>query len=272
MRKIILLAGCLGLTAMADPPTPTVVTVRALDFRFEAPASVPAGTVTFRLKNDGREAHHLWIVQLKDGKKPADFIEATKVWGSNLKMPPWAVDVGGPNSASPGERAEGTVTLEPGTYMLVCWVPSSNGVIHVMRGMVQPLRVLARRGAAPEEPTATTNLVLDDYSFTFSKPLSAGQQIVRVENRATTQSHEVVIARLLPGRTMLQAVLWLNGGQAGPSPVEAIGGASGLATGRQMYLNLDLKPGTYVLLCFIPDVKTGKPHSDHGMLKEIIIE
>jgi uncharacterized cupredoxin-like copper-binding protein len=272
MRRIFLLAGCLGLTAMASPPSATVVTIRALDYRFEAPASVPAGTITFRLKNDGREAHHLWIVQLKDGKTPADFLEATKVWGSSLKMPPWAIDVGGPNTASPGERAEGTVTLEAGTYMLVCWVPSPNGVVHVMKGMVQRLRVTARRAAESAEPTATTNLVLDDYSFTFSKPMAAGRQIVRVENRAATQSHEVVIAKLLPGRTLLNAVAWLNGGQGGPSPVEAIGGASGLGTGRHMYLTLDLQPGKYVLLCFIPDVKTGKPHSDHGMAKEIAIE
>src|SRR4051794_18470211 len=127
MRKLALLTACLGLTAMADPPAPAVVTVRALDYRFDAPASIPAGTTTFRLRNEGREVHHLWIVQLKDGKTPADFLEATKVWNSQLKMPAWAVDVGGPNSASPGERAEGTVTLEAGTYVLVCWVPSPNG-------------------------------------------------------------------------------------------------------------------------------------------------
>jgi uncharacterized cupredoxin-like copper-binding protein len=272
MRTSFMLAALLGVTAMATPTdSPRLVTIRAFDFRFEAPATIPAGTITFRLKNSGLEVHHLWIVQLKDGKTPADFMAATKIWGSALKMPSWAVDVGGPNSASPGEMAEGTVTLEPGTYMLVCWVPSPDGVVHVMKGMIRPLTVTAKRATPAAEPAVTTSMVLDDYSFTFSQPLVAGRQTIRVENRAE-QSHEVVIARLLPDRTLRDAVMWMNGGHVGRPPVDVIGGASGLANGRHMYLNIDFKPGRYVLLCFIPDAKNGKPHSDLGMVKEIVID
>jgi hypothetical protein len=272
MRTTLLLAGLLGITATATPRNaPRVVTVEAFDFRFEAPATIPAGTVTFRLKNSGKEIHHLWIVQLTDGKTPADFMEATKVWGSDLKMPPWAIDIGGPNSASARRTADGTVTLQPGTYMLVCWVPSPDGVLHVMRGMIRPLRVTASGATVAEEPTPDVNLVLDDYSFVFSKPLTAGRRVIRIENRAE-QSHEAVIAQLVKGRTMADAVRWMNAGQKGPSPVVALGGASGLAKGRHMYITADLEPGRYVLLCFIPDIKDGKPHSDHGMIKEIVVE
>ena len=271
MRTTLLLAGLLGITSTAAPSrAPRVVTVEAFDFRFEAPASIPAGTVTFRLKNSGREIHHLWIVQLTGGKTPADFIAATKVWGTSLKMPPWAIDVGGPNTAGAKQTAEGTVTLQPGTYMLVCWVPSPDGVLHVSRGMIRSMRETGKP-ATVDEPTPDVNMVLDDYSFTLSKPLTAGRRVIRIENRAE-QSHEAVIARLLPGRTMAEAVAWMNGGQSGSSPVVALGGASGLGKGRHMYITTDLEPGRYVLLCFIPDVKSGKPHSDHGMVKEIVVE
>ena len=269
MYRTLLVAGALGWMAFVAAP-PRVVTVTAFDYRFDAPATIPAGTITFRLKNAGKEIHHLWIVKLSAGKTPADFRAAMKNWGSELKMPKWAIDVGGPNSASPATTAEGTITLEPATYMLVCWVPSPDGMLHVMKGMVRPLTVTRRGATAVDEPTPDVTMTLRDYAFDLTKPITAGHHTIRVENRAA-QSHEVVIGRLHPGQTMHMAIIWLNAGQAGAPPVTAIGGAAGLATGRHMYITADFAPGRYVLLCFIPDAKNGKPHTDYGMSMEIIV-
>lgn len=264
-----LIAGVLGLLAGTVAP-PRVVTVKAFDYRFEAPATVPAGTITFRLQNEGKEIHHLWIVKLSAGKTPADFTNALKKWGSALQMPSWATDVGGPNSAGAGDTAEGTMTLDPGTYMLVCWIPSPDGMLHVMKGMIKTLAVTARGATPPAEPTADITVMLDDYSFDLSSPITAGRHTIRFENRAA-QSHEAVIARLHPDATVAQALAWLNGGQLGPSPVTLLGGASGLAKGRHMFITADFTPGRYGFLCFIPDAKDGKPHTSHGMMKEIVV-
>jgi uncharacterized cupredoxin-like copper-binding protein len=251
--------------------SPRVVTVKAYDYRFESPARVPAGTITFRMENDGKELHHLWIVKLTNKKTPDDFLKAMKAWGSALKMPDWAIDVGGPNSASPGTTAEGTMTLEAGTYMLVCWVPSPDGMLHVMKGMVKPLTITPRAAgqAADVEPAADITMTLDDYTFELSKPITPGRHIIRVDNRAP-QTHEVVIARLNPGQTAAQALVWINAGQSGPGPV-VLGGASGIAKDRHMFITVDFKPGNYALFCFIPDAKDGKPHTNHGMLKELTV-
>ena len=273
MRGAALIA-CVALgdtTAPARAQAPRVVAVRAYDYGFRSPASIPAGTITFRLTNGGKEVHHLWIVRLNEGKTPAEFMKAMNAWGSALKMPAWAVDVGGPNNVGAGETAEGTMTLDPGTYMLVCWVQSPDGRPHVMKGMIKSLAVTAQGATAPAEPKADVVMTLDDYSFTLSNPIKAGRRTIRFENRAN-QTHEAVIARLLPDKTLTQAIVWMNEGQAGPPPVEMLGGASGIAKGRHMFITADFAPGTYVLLCFIPDVKTGKPHSAHGMAKEIKIE
>lgn len=250
---------------------PRVVTVKAYDYRFESPASVSAGVITFRMVNAGKEIHHLWIVKLTDKKTPGDFNKAMKAWGSALKMPEWAIDVGGPNSASPGTTAEGTITLDPGTYMLVCWVPSPDGMLHVMKGMVKPLTITARPvgQVAAAEPAADIDMMLDDYTFELSKPITPGRHVIKVENRAP-QTHEVVIARLNPGQTAAQALVWINAGQMGPGPV-LLGGASGIAKGRHMFIAVDFPPGHYALFCFIPDVKDGKPHTSHGMLKEFTV-
>jgi plastocyanin len=280
MNTKLLVTGALALAAAAVTPLaaqkstaagdlPRVVNVKALDFKFDAPASIPSGTTTFRLTNVGKEPHHLWIVKLTDGKTPADFNKAMKSWGSALKMPAWAIDVGGPNTAGANETAEGTMTLEPGTYMLVCWIPSPDGMLHVMKGMVKPLTVTGPALAATE-PTADITMMMDDYTFELSKPITPGRHTIRFENRAA-QAHEAVIAQLLPDKTLAQTVTWLNGGQAGPEPVVLLGGASGLAKGRHMFITADFQPGHYALLCFIPDAKDGKPHFDHGMAKEIIV-
>ena len=263
-----LVAGILGLLGGTVAPSRRIVTVTAFDYRFQAPATIPAGTITFRLKNEGKEIHHLWIVQLRDGKTPADFSNSMQAWGTALKMPSWAVDVGGPNSAGAGESADGTITLEPGTYILACWIPSPDGMLHVMKGMTKRLTVTARGGTEPSEPKADVTMTLVDYGFELSNPITAGRHTIRVENRAE-QSHEAAIARLHPGATLAQAMIWMNEGQLASAPVTLVGGASGLATGRHMYVTADFKPGRYVLLCFIPDVKDGKPHSAHGMAKEI---
>jgi uncharacterized cupredoxin-like copper-binding protein len=250
--------------------SPRVVLVKAHDYRFEAPASIPAGTIAFRMENDGKELHHLWVVKLTGRKTPDDFTKAMRAWGSALKMPDWAVDVGGPNSASPGTTAEGTMTLDAGTYMLVCWVPSPDGMLHVMKGMIKPLTITPRPpGQADAEPAADITMTLDDYTFELSKPITPGRHVIRVENRAP-QTHEVVIARLNPGETATQALIWINAGQAGAGPV-VLGGASGIAKGRHMFITADFQPGRYALFCFIPDVKDGKPHTNHGMLKELSV-
>jgi uncharacterized cupredoxin-like copper-binding protein len=250
--------------------SPRVVTVKAYDYRFEAPARVPAGTITFRMENAGKELHHLWIVKLTGKKTADDFTKAMRAWGTALKMPSWAIDVGGPNSASPGTTAEGTMTLDPGTYMLVCWVPSPDGMLHVMKGMVKPMTITARpTSEADVEPVADIDMVLDDYTFELSKPITPGRHVIRVENRAA-QTHEVVIARLNPGQSAARALIWINDGQAGPGPT-VLGGASGLAKGRHMFITVDFAPGRYALYCVIPDVKDGKPHTSHGMLKELTV-
>ncbi len=270
MLTTSLVTGILGLLGGTVAPPQRIVTVRAFDYRFEAPATIPAGTVTFRLRNDGKEIHHLWVVKLRNGKTPNDFKRAMQTWGSALKMPSWAVDVGGPNSAGAGETADGTMTLEPGTYMLACWIPSPDGMLHVMKGMTKQLTVTARGATGTSEPQADVTMTLSDYGFELSNPITAGRRTIRVENHAA-QSHEAAIARLHPGATLSQAMIWMNDGQLATAPVTLVGGASGLATGRHMYVTADFQPGRYVLLCFIPDATDGKPHSEHGMAREITV-
>jgi hypothetical protein len=268
-RAALLLSAIAFAPAVIAAQSPQTIVVRATDYKFDAPATVPAGTITLRLDNAGNEVHHLWLVQLKQGHTYGDFLKSMDSW-SKPSMPAWAVDVGGPNDVSAGMTASAIVSLEAGHYAMVCYVPAPDGRPHVMHGMIKELEVTTAGATAVNEPNSDITLRMTDYAFDLSKPITAGPRIIRIENSAT-QSHEVVIAQLRAGKTLRQALTWLNEGQRGASPVIAMGGASGLAQGRHQFIATTFEPGRYVFLCFIPDAKDGKPHTVHGMAREFTV-
>jgi uncharacterized cupredoxin-like copper-binding protein len=249
------------------PAGPNVVTITAKDYSFEAPDSVPAGLTTVRLVSDGKEMHHVQFVKLDSGKTVADFEKALK----NPGPPPrWAVDHGGVNPPRPGGGiAEATQQLEPGNYAIVCFVPGPDGVPHVMKGMARALTVTPSTGASAPEPNADVTVRLADYTFEPSAPLTAGKHTIRVENDGQ-QSHEIVLVRLAPGKTAKDVATWVEKMQ-GPPPGEPVGGVSAIPPHAHQFFTVDLTPGQYGMLCFIPDMKDGKPHVAHGMVKQITV-
>jgi len=254
-----------GAPSHSKPVAPPVVVVRAKEFSYVAPKSITRGATTFRLVNDGKEVHHLTIMKLAAGKTMADFATAMKKPGP---PPAWVINVGGPNAAVPGASSDATVTLEPGNYVLLCFVPSPGETApHVMKGMLHPLTVVPGISDA-KEPAADITVTLADYGFTIDKPLTAGHHEVKVVNTAA-QTHEVVLMELMPGKTLADMANWIEKEMMkGPPPGRPIGGMSNMDKGRTGSFPVDLHPGHYGMICFVPDAKDGKPHSMHGMTKE----
>ena len=52
-------------------------------------------------------------------------------------------------------------------------------------------------------------MTLNDYSFTTSKPITAGRHTIKIENEAS-QSHELVLARLAPGKKAEDLPAWVE--------------------------------------------------------------
>lgn len=268
----VLLAGACATGERASDSTgaagtsasvPNVVTVKATEYTFDAPDTIEAGLTTVRLEAGGKELHHVSIIRLDSGRTIDDFTKAMK---PNAPFPAWAVEVGGPNPPRPGGVAEATMNLEPGNYLFVCFVPSPDGVPHVAKGMITPITVTGSAVAATE-PAPTIEMTLTDYAFALSKPLTAGEHLIRVENGAS-QAHEVVLARLAPGKTAQELAAWVEKMQ-GPPPAEPMGGVAGLSSGQHAYFPVTLEEGEYALLCFIPDARDGKPHVAHGMMHQV---
>ena len=263
-------AALLAGACARSTPTPAI-TITATDYAFAAPETIPAGVVTLRLVNRGRELHHAVLVRLEAGKTAADFQAAAQAIMQQHAAPPeWISFAGGPNTVDPVDTAEVTETLEPGVYVLFCVIPGPDGIPHVAKGMFRTL-VVAGGAASRAEPATTNVLTLSDYDFRFQTPLTAGTHVIRVDNSGP-QVHEVVLAELRPGKSIQDFLAWEAGGEKGPPPVGRWqGGVAALDSVRHAVWTLTVRPGRYLLLCFWPDAADGKPHLVHGMVKEIAV-
>lgn len=258
-------AGTQQAYAATPAAAPTVVTITARDFGFDAPATLPAGLTTFRLVNQGQEMHHAQLVRLEDGHTAQELAQGG---GEHGALPAWAHFVGGPNVPSPAGYTEATVDLKPGNYALLCFIPSADGVPHLMKGMVMPVTVTPAQSQATL-PAADMRITLTDYAYQIAPEVTAGRHVIRVEN-AAVQPHEMVLMRLAPGKTAQDVLAWLQT-QAGPPPAELMGGTSFLSQGESNQITVDFTPGEYALLCFVPDHKDGKPHVAHGMVRQFTV-
>jgi hypothetical protein len=249
----------------AAQPAPAAVTITATDFKLELPAQIPAGVVSLHLVNHGKELHQAQVIRLEDGKTLDDFAKAMK---ENGPPPSWVKFVGGPNGVGPDQEANGTMALAPGHYAAICFIPGLDGVPHMMKGMIQPFEVTAGAGAASDQlPAADVTLKLADYGFEPSQPLTPGHHTILVEN-AGPQPHEIVLLKLSAGKSTADFGKWAMEGMKGPPPGMPIGGLGSMENGGRGVFTVDLAPGDYGFICFVPDVKDGKPHLAHGMIKQ----
>ena len=258
------------VAAAATSAAPNVVNITASEYKYDAPAEIPAGMTTFHLINSGKEPHQASLIKLDSGKTYNDMMAGMKAMKPGTPPPGWVIMAGGPNAAAPGNSTDLTMNLAAGNYAIVCFIPDTKGVPHMMSGMSKGITVTPNASANTTEPTADINVTLSDYKFDFSAPLTSGKHTLKIQT-AAGQPHEFTMFQLMPGKTPADLVKFFDGGMKGAPPGMPIGGVAGMANGNAAYFTVDLKPGDYALVCFLPDGKDGKPHYSHGMTQVIKI-
>ncbi len=253
-------------TMTAPTAKARVVRVTGEDFKFDSPDVLPAGLTEFRFLNKGPSIHHMALLKLAGGKTTDDLVGALAKPGP---LPSWAKEMGGPNAPDPGVEANATLMLEPGNYAVICFV-DLGGPPHFMKGMVRPLRVVPATGPSAAKPRVDVTATLVDYGFKLSSPIRPGNRTIRVHN-AGPQPHEVELVQLASGASVGDFMKWMDT-MKGPPPGKALGGIAGLESGMSQYFSADFVPGSYALICFLPDKKDGKPHFVHGMMQQIEVK
>ncbi len=141
--------------------------------------------------------------------------------------------------------------------------------------LVPALAASALAVGAPPAPTwpgageGIVTVVASDYRFELPGTLPAGPTIFRLLNRGK-QVHHLALLRLPPGRTLAEVRAALARGGAEPTWLTDEGGPNALDPGSAGEVVVELRPGEYVLACFVP-AGDGEPSLAHGMLRELIV-
>ncbi|MEO8477998.1 MAG: hypothetical protein ABI542_00085 [Gemmatimonadota bacterium] len=111
--------------------------IKLVDFSFEMPDTLPSGDHNIRVVNGGTEGHEAVMIRLPEGMSLDGFLAQVKAGNDRV-----GEVVGGNGALSVGGSNVWHVTLTPGTYAIVCFVPSpTDGTPHVMKGMAKQITV-----------------------------------------------------------------------------------------------------------------------------------
>jgi plastocyanin len=126
--------------------------------------------------------------------------------------------------------------------------------------------------AAPTTVPVPTriDIVAKEYEWSgVPDELPAGSYPMSFRNEGV-QAHEISIFRN-PDRIDLHELVAL-GPEKMKDYVEEVGMLiAGAGTSAQNEITLELTPGEYEVVCFIPDDRDTKPHFDHGMHRKLVV-
>jgi len=249
----------------AAPPT---VSVNASNYKFAAPETVPAGVVSMKLSNAGPEVHQAQLLRLNDGANAQQVVTAAKD-PTELGIHKLGTYAGGPNAVDKGESQAVTMNLSPGRYVFMCLVPDAKGRPHASLGMVKAFTVTSGTNDASEPPAG---LSASAREFDFQLP-STWTGTVKYTNLGK-QDHEFQIMEVAPGRTPADFENFFKSStpETGPPPWTTQGGLAVVAPGKSGTFTVDLKPGTYYVMCFVTDPQRKAPHFALGMMKKFTVK
>lgn len=244
------------------------LTIKATDFAFEVPKSAPSGWTKLTLDNKGTEQHQISLAKLGDGQD-AKAVEGMLDKG-NLAFLAQATLIGAVDGANSSQSHTVTTNLQPGTYVAFCAIPSpSDGVSHYVKGMYASFQVGPDKTDLTE-PKADATIKITPTGYDVPKGFT-GKGTVGVTNTGHFGA-EMAIMRLGEGKTKDDLVTYLTGKPSGPPPFVTVGGVSAQSPGTTTYVDLDLDPGNYVLMSFVPDPSAGfAPQFTKGMITPLTI-
>ena len=275
------------------PYSGNLVEVRTEHMNFIMPDEIPSGWTTFRYYNESKLTHFMLIDKLPvfEGKQitkesfkevPGIFHDAMDLinegkavegFAEFSRLPAWFPQIvfkGGVGLVSPGETAQTTVFVEPGTYIVECYVKTA-GKFHPMSKQL----IVKKETSDGTSPTPTLNVeVSREGGIELKDEPTAGLHTIAVhfENQGPHENfmgHDVHLASLKENTDVAALNDWMNWaepqGLNTPAPASFLGGAQEMPAGNTAYFTVFLKPGRYAFVSEVPE-PSGK-----GMLKTFTV-
>jgi plastocyanin len=244
--------------------------ITGTDFAFEMPASIPAGLTSITLTNEGQEEHQAQVAGINEG---STFEDLTAALASNNEVAALGMLTlsGGPTGVVPGDSGTTAGNLPPGQYALLCFVRSPDGVPHFAKGMLAPFEVTGT-ASTDELPAGDAEMTLQDFAFVGLNELDAGEHTISVTNDGP-QAHEATLVELAEGVEIGDLIPMFTSTEppTGP-PFTSVGGITAIMPNTSATIDVEVEPGNYAWLCFVPDPASGQPHVVLGMVGALTVE
>ena len=263
---------------------------------FQSVDTISSGWQTIEYHNESYENHFILLDKYPEGKTIEDGMkEVVPVFQEGMdliyegkgeqameafgKLPEWfsqVVYTGGTGLISPGKTAVTMVKLEPGYYVMECYVKMQNGMFHTTMGMAKEV-IVTEDSTSLSPPEADVNIsVSGEGGIKFDKPVSKGKQVFSVyfadqKVHENFVGHDVHLAKLEEGASLEELGMWMNWanpeGLRTPAPENLVflGGVNDMPAGSTGYFVADLGPGEYAFVAEVPNIR------EKGMLQTFTV-
>lgn len=260
------------------PVVPVVVTTAG---GISMPSTVHAGIVTFSFTQGDADYHAVQGFSLKPGQSLDGVLNGFSDALLGADFPTRAQGVGEINAGAtliggaltfPTAAISVTVSLPAGTYYFVDYADF---------GTVTP-RVVTIQATGGYRVTSLPQFdkiviaTMNNDTPAFITPTSFSAQQTFFFYNAADEDHEVMFRPTRPGitddyiTTFYDAVL--SGGTRPASPwIDSQHGLQPVSPGGWAIVHIDLPPGPYAMICYIPDDTSGIPHAYEGMHQMITL-
>jgi hypothetical protein len=228
------------------------------------PKQLEAGVTEMQFSNRGKREHSAQILRYDEGHTPQQALAAGAAWGEGGKpLPAWVHLAGGFGPVGTGESRSGVVKLEPGSYAVVDLEGEGEPVYGTFGVTGEP--------GEDELPPTDGSIKAAEYSFSGAG-LTSGSNRVLFDN-VGDEPHHLAAAPLERGARLADVREYLKEEKGKPPLDESAAFDTAVVDGGSgQVLELDLEPGRYALLCFVPDRKGGPPHVAKGMVSEVVVK
>ncbi|MDP9221698.1 MAG: hypothetical protein M3P23_14340 [Actinomycetota bacterium] len=254
----------------ADAP-PVIAFDVTTDGGFSMPTKVQSGLVTFRGTSPEDAYHAVQGFYLKPGATLAqaqqDIVDTfsedpATAHAGLLALYRDIVEIGGIVTSVHGAQ-EVTIPLDPRTYYFVD--------LGDPQLRYHTLKAVGRfQQSTPPEFTSVIEATMIDGEPRFRAPSTLAHDATFLNVVTGDEFHETVFRPVVPGTTDQYITDYYNAILAGtpipPRPWTGVqAGLQSLSPGRWAIVHIDLPPGPYALICYVPSDENGVAHGWMGM-------